>query len=264
MDLHLKDKCVVITGGGTGIGKETAKAFLEEGAKVTILGRREAPLKEFQDEAKSQGYEIDYYTCDVTNLERVKEVASNVFKKYGRIDVWVNNAGISKDKPFLDFTEEDYDSVMNIDLKAVFDCTRVAAEYMKETGGGVIINASSFASKIPHANGVIYGAAKAGVSNLTKSTAAALAPYGIRVVGYIPGMIVTPISEQIISNYKQKFIKDISLGRLGHPDDLAKPIVFLASDAAKYISGVDLEISGGKFAVQDCDMAWRFMRGEEK
>ena len=77
-------------------------------------------------------------------------------------------------------------------------------------------------------------------------------------------MIVTPISEQIISNYKQKFIKDISMGRLGHPDDLAKPIVFLASDAAKYISGVDLEVSGGKFAVQDCDMAWRFMRGEEK
>ncbi|MCR5161740.1 MAG: SDR family oxidoreductase [Lachnospiraceae bacterium] len=263
MDLHLNGKVVVITGGATGIGKAAAREFLPEGACVAILGRREEVLRQFHDELLSEGYDIYYESCDVTDRKAVEAYAARVRDKFGSIDVWINNAGIAIDKPFLDFTEEDWNKVTSINLKAVFDCTQIAAAYMKKQGAGVIINASSFASKIPHANGVIYAATKAAVSNMTKSTAAALAPYGIRVLGYIPGMIVTPISESMVSQYREKFTKDIALGRLGHPEDLAKPIVFMASDAAAYMTGIDIEVSGGKFAVQDCAMAYRFAEKDQ-
>jgi len=264
MELNLTGKVVVITGGATGIGRAAAAEFLREGAKVAVLGRRAEPLRQFQDEMARQGQEVYCESCDVTDPGAVRAYAQRVKEKWGGLDVWVNNAGIALDKPFLQFTGEDWEKVTSINLKAVFDCTQIAAGHMIEGGGGVIINASSFCSKIPHANGVLYAATKAAVSNMTKSTAAALAPYGIRVVGYIPGMIVTPISESMVSQYKDKFTKDIALGRLGRPEDLAKPIVFLASDAARYITGVDLEISGGKFTAQDCAMAWRFKAEEEK
>lgn len=265
MDLNLKGKVVVITGGATGIGRAAAIEFLHEGAQVAILGRRLEPLKAFHDEMAQEHYDIYYESCDVSKPDDVKAYAQRVQQHFGSLDVWINNAGISIDKPFLSFTDEDWNKIVSINLKAVFDATQIAARLMIDQGtGGVILNASSFCAKIPHANGVLYAATKAAVSNMTKSTAAALAPYGIRVVGYIPGMIVTPISERMIAQYRDKFTKDIALGRLGHPEDLAKPIVFLASDAAGYITGIDLEISGGKFTVQDCDMPRRFRAQEEQ
>lgn len=261
MELGLSGKTAVITGGGTGIGRAAAAEFLREGTKVAILGRREGPLADFAREMAEKGRKVYYECCDVTRPEQVAGFAQRVLARFGSLDVWVNNAGVGINRPFLDFTDGDWERIVSINLKAVFLCTQLAGRIMKEQGGGVILNASSFCAKIPHANGVLYAATKAAVSNMTKSTAAALAPYGIRVVGYIPGMIVTPISEEMIAQYQEKFVKDISLARLGRPEDLAKPLVFLASDAAGYITGVDLEISGGKFAVQDCAMAWRM--GEE-
>ena len=257
MDLHLKDKVVVITGGGTGIGKAAAMEFLREGARVIILGRRTEVLEEAAREAAGEGLALEYESCDVTDRALTEETADRIMEKHSRLDVWVNNAGMAIDKPFLSFTDEDFEKITSINQKAVFTGTQIAAQRMKKQKSGVILNASSYCAKIPHANGVLYAATKAAVSNMTRATAAALAPYGIRVVGYIPGMIVTPISESMIGQYREKFIKDISLGRLGRPEDLAKPLVFLASDAAAYITGIDLEISGGKFAVQDCAMGWR-------
>ena len=152
---------------------------------------------------------------------------------------------------------EEWEQVNRINLDGVFWGTRIAAEHMIPQGSGVIINASSFAALIPHANGAVYAATKAGVSSLTKTAGASLAPYGIRVLGYIPGMILTGISEEFISEYQEKFVKDIPAGRIGRPEDLAKPVVFLSSDAAAYITACDIEITGGKFAVQDAAMAWR-------
>ncbi len=263
MELGLNGKVVVITGGGTGIGKGVAQEFIREGAQVCILGRREEPLRQFHDEAIGSGREIYYECCDVTNREQVATYAQHVFDRFGSLDVWVNNAGIGNNKKFMDFTDADFDQIVSINMKAVFHCTQIAASFMKKQNKGVILNASSFNSKLAHANGVLYAATKAAVTSMTKSTAAALAPYGIRVLGYLPGMIVTPISEEMVAKYKEKFTKDISLGRLGYPDDLAKPIVFLASDCASYMTGVDVEISGGKFAVQDCSMAWGFKAEED-
>ena len=263
MDLNLTGKTVVITGGATGIGRAAAQEFLREGASVAVLGRRLEPLEEFAREMALEGFTVYYESCDVTDPEKVEGYARRVREKFGSLDVWLNNAGVAVNKPFLDFTREDWEQICAINLRAVVECTQIAARLMKEQGSGVILNASSFCAKIPHANGVLYAATKAAVSNLTRSTAAALAPYGIRVVGYIPGMVVTPISEEMVAQYKEKFTKDIALGRLGRPEDLAKPLVFLASDAARYITGIDLEISGGKFTVQDCAMPWRFARGEQ-
>ena len=264
MDLGLKGRVVVITGGGTGIGRGLAKEFAREGTQVCIVGRRTDPLRKVHDEIRDEiGSEVYFESLDVTDAKAVRDYAGRIAERFGHLDIWVNNAGIGINKKFMDFTEEDYDKIMNTNLRAVFFCTQAAAAVMMKQGKGVILNASSFNSKLAHANGVIYAASKAGVTSLTKSTAAALAPYGIRVLGYLPGMIVTPISEENVAKYKDKFIHDISLGRLGYPEDLAKPIVFLASDCASYMTGVDVEISGGKFAVQDCSMAWKFKAEED-
>lgn len=256
MNLQLEGKVVVITGGGTGIGRGLAIEFLKEGAHVCILGRRMDPLKTLHDERERDGYDLFYQTCDVTDRQAVQSYVDEVVARFGHLDVWINNAGVGNNKKFIDYTDEDFDQIFSVNLKAVFQCTQIAATVMMKQNKGVILNASSFNSKLAHANGVLYAATKAGVTSMTKSTAAALAPYGIRVLGYLPGMIVTPISEENVAKYKDKFIKDIALHRLGYPEDLAKPIVFLASDCASYMTGVDVEISGGKFAVQDCSLAW--------
>ena len=257
MDLNLTGKVVVVTGGGTGIGRAIALAFLREGARAAIIGRREGPLLEVKEEASKEGYDLLCRSCDVTKPDQVKAFVEDLTEKYGRLDVWVNNAGIGNNKRFLDFTGEDFDQIVDVNMKSVFQCTQIAAEVMKKQGSGVILNATSFNAKLAHANGVLYAATKAAVSSMTKSTAAALAPFGIRVLGYLPGMIVTPISEEMVKQHREKFIRDISMRRLGTPEDLAKPIVFLASDAAGYMTGTDIEISGGKFAVQDCSLAWK-------
>ncbi|WP_130836274.1 SDR family NAD(P)-dependent oxidoreductase [Lachnoclostridium sp. Marseille-P6806] len=264
MELHLRGKVAVITGGGTGIGRAAAVEFAKEGVLVAAVGRRPGPLQELAEEFRENDWPFYWEACDVADRRGMGAFAGHVFKQFGALDIWMNNAGIAIDKPLMQFTDEDWNRMMATNLQAVYDGIRLAASYMIEEGGGVILNASSFASRIPHANGVIYAATKAAVSNLTKSTAAALAPYGIRVVGYVPGMIMTPISEQSICNYREDFIRNISVGRLGRPEELAALLVFLSSDRAEYITGVDVEISGGKFAVQDCRMPWRFRNGEDK
>lgn len=264
MDLHLKGKVAVISGGATGIGKAAALEYMKEGVLVAVFGRRLSVLEKFAAEAAQRGYSVYYESVDAADKEQVRGFAEHVYQKFGRIDIWVNNAGIAIDKELMEFSDEDWELVKKVNLDGVYHGTRIAAGYMKKQNSGVIINASSYASLIPHANGVIYAATKAGVSSLTRSTGAALAPYGIRVVGYIPGMIQTGISEEFISKYHDKFVKDISSGRLGVPEDLAKPIVFLSSDAAGYITACDIQITGGKFAVQDCAMPWRMKKEKEE
>lgn len=263
MELNLKGKVAVVSGGATGIGKATVLEYLKEGVQVAVFGRRVNVLEEFAEECKELGYSLYYESVDAADPDRVAAFAENVFKRYGHIDIWINNAGISIDKEFTEFTQTDWNKIVSVNMEGVFHGIQIAAKYMKQIGGGVIINASSFASLIPHANGVIYAATKSAVSSMTRSTAAALAPWGIRVVGYIPGMIQTGISADFINAYRDKFTKDISLGRLGEPEDLAKPIVFLSSECAGYITGCDIQISGGKFAVQDCSMSWRMKAGSE-
>ena len=261
MDLHLKDKVVVVTGGGTGIGRAIAEAFLREGAKVAVFGRREQPLADFLAGAEASGGTAYIEVLDVTDRAGVAAFADRVKEKLGEIDVWVNNAGSDIHNRFLEYTEEEYDAIVDLNLKSLFFAAQVAGRHMKGRGG-VILNISSFAVGMPHANGVVYAATKAAVASITRSTAAALAPHGIRVVGIRPGMILTPLAAEQIKGEEDKYLQFIASKRFGTPEDIADPCVFLASDRASYVTGVDVEINGGKFAVQDCDLAWRLEASE--
>lgn len=262
MDLHLKGKAVVVTGGATGIGRAVALEFLREGARVAVCGRSEAKLQSFRSETEGCG-EAFCARADVTDARAMEQFADGVIGRFGGLDVWVNNAGVGLNKPLMEYTAKEYDTVMDINLKAVFLCSQIAARRMMARQGGVILNASSWTSRIPHADGAIYAASKAGVSSLTKSLAANLAPYHIRVLSYLPGMIVTDISSGEVSKYQDDYVRNIAMQRLGTPEDLAKPVVFLASDAAGYMTGVDVEVSGGKFAAQNCGLGWQWANREK-
>lgn len=263
MELNLKGKTVVITGGTSGIGRAVAVEFLREGANVAVFSRTRDRVERFIRDMTEKFGEKKVYgeVASVTNQEEVENFSKNVVEKYGTIDVWINNAGVAINKPFMEFSQEDWKYIQGINLEGVWTCTRVVAPYMKQQECGVIINISSYASLIPHAGGAIYAATKAAVSSLTKTLAAELAPYNIRVVGIIPGMIQTDIAKENILKFKDKYIKDISMKRLGEAADLAKPIVFLSSEAAGYITGTDIEITGGKYAVQNSDWAWEVKNG---
>ena len=260
MELNLKDKSVVITGGATGIGKSVALEFLKEGAKVSVCNRTQAKLDAVRAEFAELGYEIYTYQADVGNAEELRKFAEASAEKNGGIDVWINNAGVDIHYKALDFPIEVYEEIMRTNVYAVFEGSRIAAGYMKEQNrGGVIINIESYTVKIPHTEGSVYAASKAAVGSFTKSFAANLAPYGIRVVGIIPGMIETDIAREAIKVNRDLYTANIAMQRLGQPEDLAKPIVFLSSDCAAYISGVEIEIAGGKYAVQNSRYAWEHL-----
>jgi len=256
MDLKLKGKVVLITGGATGIGKAGAFAFLKEGCKVAICGRTKAKLDHAAQEFREKGYEIIGGTADAGNAAAMNAFADMVVQKYGGIDVWINNAGINPQrKALLDTTEDEWDEAFRINLKSVFIGTKIAATYMKKQGKGVILNASSFAAIIPAAGGSAYAATKSAISSLTRTSAAELAPCNIRVVAYMPGMIRTAMSEPVIAA-RPHILTEQALGRLGEPEDIADMLVFLASDSAAYITGNSVEISGGRFCVQNPQYAW--------
>ena len=262
MDLHLREKVVVITGGGTGSGKATARAFAKEGAKVVICGRRLTALEQTRTEFFAEGLEIAVRQLDVCDTAAMQALAEQVAAEFGGIDVWVNNAGVAISKPVMEFTDEDYERILNTNQRAVFEGCRIAGRIMMDQGrGGVIINASSYASKIPHASGAIYASTKAAVNSMTRTFAANFAPYGIRVVGFIPGMIVTEMAAEDIRRNEAHYVENVALHRLGTPEDMAKPIVFLASDACGYITGIELEVSGGKYVVQNAQEPWQWKNG---
>ena len=248
---------VIVTGSSRGIGKAIALEYIKENARVIICGRCEEVLKKLADEVRESGKELYYEVLDVTDREAVKAFTEKIEKQYGTIDIWINNAGVSVNKKYMDFTEQDYDLMADINMKAVFFCTRTAAEVMKRHGGGVIINASSYQAIIPYPTGAVYAATKSAVCSFTRSTAAALAPFHIRVLSYIPGMIVTEMSTGLLAGGEEPWVRDMAIGRLGKPEDIAGPVVFLSSDRASFMTGVSVEIDGGKFAVQDCSMAFR-------
>ncbi|MGE4283320.1 MAG: SDR family NAD(P)-dependent oxidoreductase [Clostridia bacterium] len=251
MDLHMKDKIVVVTGGATGIGKATALEFLKEGAKVAICGRRKQRLDEVCLEFKDAGFDVFTKSVDVTDYVAFAEFIDDVVKKFGKIDIMINNAGANQIKSLMDYDVEEFKGIIDINLISVFSGCKIAAQHMKKTGGGVILNASSFSAIVPNAGRAPYSAAKSGVSSLSKTFAAELAKDNIRVVAYVPGMIETEISAKNIAKNREALLKDIPVRRLGRPEDLAKTLVFLASDAAEYINGTNVEIAGGKRCVQN-------------
>ena len=244
--MRLKDKVAIITGGSRGIGYATVEKFLQEGAKVILTASTPATaaravekLKEAYPEAVVAGI-----SPNLASMESVREAFREVAETYGPVDILVNNAGISDRTPFMAYTEETYDKVMDLNVKGVFNASRVAAEYMAEKGAGVILSTSSMVSISGQPSGFAYPASKFAVNGMTISLARELGPKGIRVNAVAPGITETDMMKAVPKEVIDPIIAQIPLRRLAQPEDIANAFVFLASDEASYITGVILSVDG--------------------
>lgn len=259
MDMHLKNKVVVVTGGSAGIGKAVALGFAREGAKVAICARNPNKLQAVQDEFKALGYELYAKSVDVAESQAIGDFADDVAAHYGRIDIWINNVGMHIDCSILETRAERWNDVMIANVNSCFFGIQAAAKHMKETGGGTIINTSSVASKLPSAYKSAYGTSKYAVNGLTQASAGELAPFGIRVNAVAPGSTNTEMAKKSGKDYS-KALKVNAIQRLAEPEEIANAYLFLASDAASYITGEVLHVDGGKFVIQDCENAFKQKR----
>jgi len=244
--MRLKDKVAVITGGSRGIGFATAKAFLKEGAAVIVAASSPANAQKAVDQLKELFPEgkIGGISPDLTSLEDTRKAFRYVQENFGNVDILVNNAGISERTPFLQYTEEVFDKVMDLNVKGVFTASRVAAEIMAEKGSGVILSTSSMVSIYGQPSGFSYPASKFAVNGLTVSLARELGPKGIRVNAVAPGITETDMMKAVPKEIIDPMIQQIPLRRLGQPEDIANAFVFLASEEASYITGVVLSVDG--------------------
>ena len=242
----LKDKVAIVTGGSRGIGYATVKAFLQEGAKVVLCASREATAAKAVEELRKEvpGAEVEGIWPNISSLESVQKAFDEVGEKYGRIDILVNNAGTSDMMPFEQYTEENFDKVMDLNLKAAFCCTRAAEKWMSRQGCGVVLSTSSMVSIYGQPSGVAYPTSKFAVNGLTLSLARELGPKGIRVNAVAPGITETDMMKAVPKEIIDPLIAQIPLRRLGQPEDIANAFVFLASDYASYITGVVLQVDG--------------------
>ena len=244
--MKLKGRVAIVTGGARGIGKAIALGFLREGAKVAIIDFDKERLEILKKEIEKTKREAIAISCDISKSSEVNGMVSQVQKSFGRIDILVNNAGIIRRGTIETVTEEDWDRVIEVNLKGTFNCCKAVAGIMKQQGYGKIVNVSSIAGKmgdITSAPG--YGSSKAGVDALTKTLARQLAPYGINVNGVSPHAIETEMSAQWSEERRKEIIASIPLGRLGKPEDVAEAVLFLVSDEASFITGEILDVNGG-------------------
>jgi 3-oxoacyl-[acyl-carrier protein] reductase len=244
--MKLRDRVAVVTGGARGIGKAIAFTFLREGAKVAIIDSDQERLEILQKEMKKENKEAISIAGDITKSSQVNGMMNQVHEKLGRIDILVNNAGIIRRGTIETVTEEDWDRVIEVNLKGTFHCCKAVVAIMKDQGYGKIVNVSSIAGKmgdITSAPG--YGPSKAGIDALTKTLARQLAGYGINVNAVSPHAIETEMSAQWSEEKRKEIVRSIPLGRLGQPEDVAKAVLFLASDDASFITGEILDVNGG-------------------
>lgn len=242
----LKDKIAIVTGGSRGIGFSTVVKFLKEGATVILCGSKEesankavAKLKEINSEYKVAGI-----WPNLKSYEDVKKNFDEVISKYGRIDILVNNAGVSDDVSFTNYTEEHFMNVMDLNVKAVFNCSRAVVDQMIEQKAGVILNTSSMVSKHGMPTGIAYPTSKFAVNGFTLSLARELGSKGIRVNAVAPGVTNTDMMKAVPEQYIKPLVEAIPLKRLGEPEDIANAFVYLASDLGSYVTGQVLHVDG--------------------
>lgn len=241
----VEGKIAIITGGTRGIGLEVVRKFLQNGARVALLGSKEETVNKAIDILKkeNENYEVVGFHPNLVNEQEVREMFESVKEKFGKIDILINNAGISSKTKIEEFTEMEYDKITDINIKSVFVCSKVAVPYLKETKG-VILNTSSMVSIYGQPSGVMYPASKFAVNGITKSLARELAPFKIRVNAVAPGIIKTDMLDALPEEMIKPLIASIPLGRIGLPEDIANAFLFLASDMASYITGVVLSVDG--------------------
>ena len=241
-----ENKIVLVTGAGRGIGASIAKRFASEGAEVIVnySGNDEAAQKTV-DEITATGGQAQKYKCSVNDSESVKVMIDEIIKKFGRIDILVNNAGITKDGLMLRMTDEDFDRVIDVNLKGTFNCTKYVSKYMLKQKSGKIINISSVVGLSGNAGQVNYSASKAGIIGITKSAAKELSSRGITVNAVAPGYVDTDMTKVLSDNIRNEILKNIPLQRMGNVEDISNCVAFLASEDASYITGQVISVDGG-------------------
>jgi NAD(P)-dependent dehydrogenase (short-subunit alcohol dehydrogenase family) len=239
------NKVAIVTGGGSGIGLAIAEKLAGSGMKTIVVGRDETKLTTAKEKL---GVNCVSYRCDLSDLSTIPTLVNTIVKEHGRIDVLVNNAGINMKKEFTEVSDEDFQKIILTNVTAIFSLSREVVKCMLEHGGGAIINISSMASQYGIPKVIAYTASKSAIEGMTRAMAVELSPKGIRVNCIAPGFIATDMSAQALNNdpeRKKKALSRTPMGALGNPSDVGDAVLFLASDAARYITGVVLPVDGG-------------------
>lgn len=242
----LENKVALVTGAGRGIGRAIAIALAKEGAEVVVnYNGSEERAKEVKQTIEENGGKASIYKCNVSDFEACEAMIKDIVKEHGRLDILVNNAGITKDGLIMKMKEEDFDSVLNVNLKGTFNTIRHSARQMLRQKSGKIINISSVSGILGNAGQANYAASKAGVIGLTKTMARELGSRGVTVNAIAPGFVDTEMTGVLSEEIRENACRQIILGRFGKPEDIANVAVFLASDKADYITGQVISVDGG-------------------
>lgn len=241
----LEGKVAVVTGAARGIGQSIALRLAEEGADLALSDVQAEWLTETKEKVEALGRRAEVYAVDVSKGDQVQAGVSAMAKDFGHIDVVVNNAGITRDGLLIRMSEEDWDLVMNINLKGTFLMTKAAAKVMMKQRSGAFVNISSVIGLMGNPGQANYGASKAAVSNLTKTAAKELAARGIRANAIAPGFIKTKMTDALSEDVRNQMLSAIPMKDFGTPEDVANVVLFLASDLSRYVTGQTLSVCGG-------------------
>lgn len=243
--MELEGKVALITGAAQGIGRAIALLLASNGADIVVSDINLEKAKETSKEIEAMGRRSIAIKVDVSKAEEVEQMVEKVINEFGKIDILVNNAGITRDKLILRMTEEDWDLVLNVNLKGTFNCTKAVIRHMSKQRSGKIVNIASVSGEMGNPGQANYSASKAGVIGFTKTIAREFAQRGINVNAIAPGYIETPMTEVLPEKVKEELKKMIPMERLGQPEDVAQAVLFLVSERSNYITGQVLNVNGG-------------------
>ena len=246
MKFSLKNKIAIVTGASQGIGKIIAFELAKSGAHVACISRNKKAIESIVEEITIYGGQASSFACDISDSDTFSEIITEIIKENSRIDILVNNAGITKDSLLMRMSIEQWDDVINTNLKGAFHCTKAVMRYMMKNKFGRIINITSIVGLTGNAGQANYAASKAGLIGMTKSIAKEVASRGITANCIAPGWIETSMTKKLSEEVKSEFLSHIPVGRIGSPDDIANAVIFLASDEAGYITGQTITVDGGR------------------
>ncbi|MCD6353067.1 MAG: 3-oxoacyl-[acyl-carrier-protein] reductase [Proteobacteria bacterium] len=243
----LKEKVAIVTGGAQGIGQAIGFLLAKNGADIVIADINGDQAQQTAREIESSGRRSLAIQADISKFSEAEKVGKAVMDAFGRIDILVNNAGITRDNFFLKMKEEEWDSVISVNLKSVFNCSKAVIRYMSKQRSGRIINIASVVGQTGNIGQANYSASKAGIIGFTKTMAREFGSRGITVNAVAPGFIDTVMTRSLPEKAKEGFLKNIPLGRLGTPEEIAEAVLFLATDASRYITGQEINVNGGLY-----------------